>query len=42
VIRIFEQLRDLGYDCSYSSVWRHARAFAPRPHLGLSLASGVW
>jgi hypothetical protein len=27
LIRIFEQLRDLGYDGSYSSVWRHARAF---------------
>ncbi|ESY46359.1 hypothetical protein X744_29795 [Mesorhizobium sp. LNJC372A00] len=25
--RIFEQLRDLGYDGSYSSVWRHAPAF---------------
>jgi transposase len=27
LIRIFEELRDLGYDGSYSSVWRHARAF---------------
>lgn len=26
LIRIFEQLRDLGYDGSYSSVWRHVRA----------------
>jgi transposase len=27
LIRVFEELRDLGYDGSYSSVWRHARAF---------------
>ena len=27
LIRIFEELRDLGYDGSYSSVWRHAQAW---------------
>jgi len=47
LIRIFEDLRDLGYEGSYSSVWRHAQAWerergsaAAEAYIPLSFAPG--
>ena len=47
LIRIFEELRDLGYEGSYSSVWRHAQAWerergsaAAEAYIPLSFAPG--
>ena len=47
LIRIFEELRDLGYDGSYSSVWRHAQDWedqrgsaAAEAYIPLSFAPG--
>jgi transposase len=38
LIRIFEELRGLGYDGSYSSVWQHARAWEVERSSSLSEA----
>ena len=47
LIRIFEELRGLGYDGSYSSVWRHAQSWeadrgsaAAEAYIPLSFAPG--
>ena len=47
LIRIFEDLRELGYEGSYSSVWRHAQAWerergsaAAEAYIPLSFAPG--
>lgn len=49
LIRIYEELRGLGYDGSYSSVWRHAQNWeadrgsaAAEAYIPLSFAPGEW